>query len=460
MRVRERVVTLGRVRARLLSVAALLHVAATFTVFIVGRLGLMPKLFDADGVAGSFALDGRLYMTEARLLVEDLAAGRLGAWLAAPYPLHAKLYSLCFAALGWCFGFTVLSAEPLNLACYLAILVLVYRLAAESFDARAGLFAATVVALWPSLLLHTTQLLKDPLFIVALLALALSCARLLSNDLSRAGGVRVALAGGVAVAAAWTMRAEMWPVALAFVSIAAALVVVRRLREGALPVGVLIGVALLFAFVLCVPLAVKRYYTPRPDSVVGKAIGLTPTPPECERMLAATRADETDGTAFMRLRSRIMHERVMATCVPASGSNVDADVELNGVADFARYLPRAAVIGFLAPLPPMWFATGSQVGSAGRMLGGFEMLLTYLIELAALAGLWLRRERLSAWFYALSCAVGATALGLVMPNVGTLYRMRYPFWMLLVVLAAGGASRFVESARARERSEAATLEAV
>lgn len=64
---------------------------------------------------------------------------------------------------------------------------------------------------------------------------------------------------------------------------------------------------------------------------------------------------------------------------------------------------------------------------------------------------------MSAWLLALSCAAGTTALGLVMPNVGTLYRLRYAFWMLLVVLAAGGAARFI-SAR-RGMSEAATVEA-
>jgi hypothetical protein len=30
------------------------------------------------------------------------------------------------------------------------------------------------------------------------------------------------------------------------------------------------------------------------------------------------------------------------------------------------------------------------------------------------------------------------ALGLVVNNVGALYRLRYPFWTLMVILAAGG----------------------
>lgn len=449
----------GGTPARLLFVAALLHVAATVAVFVAGHKALLPGLFDGDGIAVSFASDGRLYMTEVRLLVEDLAAGRPGAWLAAPYPPHVKLYSLSFAALGWLFGFTVLSAESLNLACYLATLILVYRLGAETFDARAGKLAAAVVALWPSFLLHTTQLLKDPLFIVAVLALVAACTRLVSGKLSRAGGVRAGTAGGGAVAAVWLIRPEMWPVALAVVLIAASLVIVRRLREAGPATGYAVGAVLLVALALCVPFAVEPYRNPSPDSPAGRALDLRPMTPECERRLAAARLDGQSAAPFESLRASVVRSRVMAICAPATGSNVDADVELNSVGDFALYLPRAAAIGFLAPLPRMWFAPGAQVGVAGRVLGGTEMMLTYLLELAALGGLWAARGRLAAWLLALACAAGTTALGLAMPNVGTLYRLRYAFWMLLVVLAAGGAARFI-CARARRRGEVKTVEAV
>lgn len=178
-------------RARLLAGAALLHVAATVTVFLAGRYRWLPEFFAQDGVAGSFASDGRLYMTEVRLLVADLWTSGVGAWLAAPFPLHAKLYSLCCAALSWCFGFTILSAEPLNLLCYLTVLTLVYGLGKECFDERAGLLSAVTVALWPSFLLHTTQLLKDPLFIVAMLALVATSMRLLTRSHSFAEGLRL-----------------------------------------------------------------------------------------------------------------------------------------------------------------------------------------------------------------------------------------------------------------------------
>jgi hypothetical protein len=125
--------------------------------------------------------------------------------------------------------------------------------------------------------------------------------------------------------------------------------------------------------------------------------------------------------------------------VDSPGSNIDMNVQFHSFADLLRYLPRAAVIGFFAPFPEMWFASGSQVGTAGRLLSGFETILTYMIECLALVGLWRRWNQPGAWLLFLTSAIGVTALGLIVVNIGSLYRVRYPFWMMFVVLGAGGA---------------------
>src|SRR5258707_6846814 len=120
------------------------------------------------------------------------------------------------------------------------------------------------------------------------------------------------------------------------------------------------------------------------------------------------------------------------------GSSIDPDVRLKGRADIIRYLPRAAVIGFFAPFPNMWLNSGTEVGVSGRILSGVETLLTYAIEGLALAGLWRARRELAAWLLFAIVVIGAVALGLVVSNVGALYRLRYSFWILIAVLAAGG----------------------
>jgi hypothetical protein len=125
--------------------------------------------------------------------------------------------------------------------------------------------------------------------------------------------------------------------------------------------------------------------------------------------------------------------------VPSTdGSKIDTDVKLNSGAEIIRHLPRALIVGFFAPFPSMWWQTGTQVGANGRLISGFETLLTYMLECLALIGLWRGRRNLSSWFLFGFVTLGVVALGLVVDNAGALYRLRYPFWILLVILAAGG----------------------
>ena len=88
----------------------------------------------------------------------------------------------------------------------------------------------------------------------------------------------------------------------------------------------------------------------------------------------------------------------------------------------------------------MWFRPGKQVGYGGRIISGFETLLTYVIESMALFGLWSVRKELPAWLLVIVIGLGTVALGLVVNNIGAMYRLRYPFWVLIVILGAGGLS--------------------
>jgi hypothetical protein len=86
----------------------------------------------------------------------------------------------------------------------------------------------------------------------------------------------------------------------------------------------------------------------------------------------------------------------------------------------------------------MWFAAGGQTGRLGRLIGGAETLALYIMELMALVGLYHKRRQLSVWFLFAVSITGAAALGLVVTNVGALYRMRCVFVILLVILGSEG----------------------
>ena len=121
-----------------------------------------------------------------------------------------------------------------------------------------------------------------------------------------------------------------------------------------------------------------------------------------------------------------------------AGSNIDTGVEFRSFTDILLYLPRALMIGLFAPFPDMWFTSGTQVGLEGRLLSGFETFLVYLIEILAAIAVWRHRRSLRPWLLLMIILMGAAALGLVVANVAALYRMRFGFWLLLIVLGAEG----------------------
>jgi hypothetical protein len=138
-----------------------------------------------------------------------------------------------------------------------------------------------------------------------------------------------------------------------------------------------------------------------------------------------------------------------STFYPDATSNIDENVELDTYGDLIRYLPRAFLIGLGAPFPNMWFETGNSVGSMGRILSGVETALMYAVEGLGILGLWRGRQRLSVWLVLAIAVMGTTALGLVVVNVGTLYRLRYGFMILVVILAAGGGTYILDYIRKR-----------
>lgn len=438
--------------SRLLIAAAILHLSFAVFLTVAGRYELLPGNLNRDGIGISFAADSKDYLKACRILVEELRTGGLSAWMKFEIGLHIKLYSISYAIFAPVFGFTILAAEPLNLLYYLLILTLVYRLGREVFDHAAGIVAAGMAALWPSLLLHTTQLLRDPLFLILFLTIILVSASWLRRTYTWPRGLLAGLLGGVASALVWLVRSQMWEVMLCASLIGAAFLVFRQFRERRFLLGNSIGAVLLCAFMLAAP-------------AVGKAFNIYSYPGE-RGMTAGNAGSETNASTtnsqraprilppgsplparigFLRHKFLFLYE--------SAGSNIDTDVEFESLWDILLYLPRALMIGLFAPFPNMWFTSGVQVGIEGRLFSGFETLLSYLIEILAAFALWRHRRSLRPWMLWLIVLMGAIALGLVVANVAALYRMRFGFWLLLIVLGAEGLRQLTQTHRPVQKSE-------
>jgi hypothetical protein len=430
----------------LILAAAVLHVSVTAAVFITGRAGVNPGQFDQKGL-GTFASDGLLYQTEVLELCGVLKKYGVISWLNWPAQLHVRLYSLPVAALSRVSSFNILTIEPLNLIYYLAIIFLVFKLGDIIFNYRTGLMAAATVALWPSLLLHTTQLLRDPLLIVSFLTLMLSLTLCLKRNYQWLKGIFIGLAAVAAMVLISIVRLPMWNVVWIISVLTTILIIVRLVRQKRFQAGNALFVIILIAGVTFTPRFQNSFRNQQ--FVKSQRIIL---PEELQKLTL-------DEQIALRRRAFELKLNSSGEAVPSEGgSDIDKDIHLNSVTDIIHYLPRAMVVGFLAPFPNQWFISGKAVGAGGRLLSGFETLLVYVIECLALFAVWRERRNISAWFLFLVITIGAVALGLVVANMGALYRLRYPFWILLIVLGAGGAdslwrsrSKVVVADRALER---------
>jgi len=137
-------------------------------------------------------------------------------------------------------------------------------------------------------------------------------------------------------------------------------------------------------------------------------------------------AIESMGHSIANYRARFIQ------LCPDQGSGIDTNVEFNSIPEILAYLPRAAQQGLLAPFPSEWFSHGSSAFSTlTRLVSSFEMLVVY-IGLALLPLLFVRCEkRLPLAMVTAICASMATIYVFSVPNLGTVYRVRYIYLLLL-----------------------------
>lgn len=141
-------------------------------------------------------------------------------------------------------------------------------------------------------------------------------------------------------------------------------------------------------------------------------------------------------------------------CLSAPGamSNIDHDVGFENVKDIVAYLPRAGQIAFLAPFPNQWLSAGTYLESSlMRKISGFEMIFVYFTLIFLPYAIWYWRKSVEIWVISIFCIYMLFVYGLVVCNVGSLYRMRYVYLTTLVALGIAGFMAFLGSVK-RDRA--------
>ena len=141
--------------------------------------------------------------------------------------------------------------------------------------------------------------------------------------------------------------------------------------------------------------------------------------------------DVVEGPAESAARTRaglIVHgQKIQA------GSMIDTDVRPDNVLAVAAYAPRALQIALFAPFPGQWL----EKISLARLVALGEMVLWYLLAPGVVIAL-LRARSTGMVMVICFAALFLYIYGFTIANLGTLYRIRYPYLFLFMLIGAIG----------------------
>ncbi|HKP45440.1 MAG TPA: hypothetical protein VJT50_02480, partial [Pyrinomonadaceae bacterium] len=325
--------------------------------------------------------------------------------------------------------------------------------------------------IFPSLLLHTTQLLKDPLFIAGLLAFMLCLTTLLTRTYGPRLACGVAAVTLLMLMLLFLVRRNV-VIVMPVVGLLVLLLLVARqylqrrlLIWNMLPVVTLLTAVLFMSSYSGHTLQIQKRF---PATVGGRpkivAAGEAQVPARIAWIASPAIEWNSNsvvgryGAAADTLARRIsgMRSRFVAT-YPDAGSTLDVGAEFRSARRLLEYLPRAVAIGLWAPFPDQWAIAGRRVGNAGRLLSALETFVIYLCQLFVLLAIARDPRRPALWFLAVVAVLGVAALAVVIPNVGALYRFRYTFWILMIVVAMVFVDHLLSIVALRKRSSPQVL---
>ena len=401
---------------------------------------ILPSLHAGHGLMVGH--DSVEFQTLAEAMADRIRAQGWSAWKLSP--ADAGVIGIVAAAYTLTGVHEPYVLVPIYAALYAVCTTCVYRITLQlTGHMRGAWIAAAAFLLFPSATMIYADMHKD----------AWSCAGVLLLlgaivDLQRRERPRLlALAAflltvTIAIALVWLVRPYLVKlmlggITLGLVALIAANILARSSLRADLPR--YIGFALL---ILTMAALSVRSTAPLMEAPIRKPsfIVTGPKPGDGAAAPQAHTALASGSPLVRRTVGAILSVREGVLTTPG-GSIVDAEVRFTSVGALLLYLPRALQIGLLAPFPDMWFARGMTAGARMmRLVSGAEMSIAYVFLLG-----WffliprLRRDRLGAVLFAVvTCLAVILVMTLAMPNVGTLYRMRYPLFMLLVGLGAAG----------------------
>ena len=337
---------------------AILHIVFVVAIYSAGHYKILPNMFNENGALASAGSDVLYYWDDFPRLKQSLDEGNFSVLFDATTQIHIRLYMLSYVVLYPLFGNTVLSLEGMNLILYLLIIFLTYKIGEKCFDGKTGVLASIIVGLLPSLLLHTSQPLRDTLFIVLMLAYTSLLYTFFDKGLNLLRAIILAIGGVLLLGLLWLIRDNITLLYLAMAGTCLGLLLLKTLQKPVKKEFIYNFACLLVLLIgiLFIPKLLQNYLPEKREATLEQA-----------QLLEEFTNHQNDydelkfvkQVQFLRFKAGVLY--------PDAGSNIDSDVQFSNAVDVIAYLPRALEIGIFSPFPNYWFSDGKIYGKTDRL---------------------------------------------------------------------------------------------
>ena len=419
---------------------------------------LLPLFPSLHGGNGLLLNDAQFFHATASVLADRIHAegwGVLSFWnenTSGNVTVATVLYVL--------FGKDPAVMVPVNAAFHATSGLMIYLIGLLVVPRRAGktgaLIAAVLFVAFPSALMWYGQIHKDSYSILGILLIAYSTVAILKEGGDQPNIYKLYAAVLTGIALLLFVRPyyiSILTVTYILLSIVAILYVRRNQRE--LPFRVRIRATLFYAtlVILCgiTVIQVSSYVKASGKHNLDASVYGTIPVDDWEWHKTTWLPQTLDRQLEIGARTRV--GLINYSKSVNAQSLIDGDVTPDSLSAMVAYIPRGIQLGLFAPFPTTWLDEGA---SLMRLAVIPEMLVWYVLFFGLALHLYKHRspQVMAAIVFSM---VFITIFGMLEPNVGTLYRKRYVFLFILVLVSAQGWTLLLDNIRTFRRRAISTM---
>jgi hypothetical protein len=416
----------------------------------------------------NFAIDSIIYHEETALFINAINSGDWGLWWSADFSKGAEtsIHVRWIALLYWLTGEkNPLIFEIVNSVTWVSSVFLIFCATRILFQKKKKIaYLSTLPLFFPSALLSSTQLLKDPFYVLGICFIIFGWVTIFHKDSQWKGALSIIIGFYLATA----MRSYV-DLILATSFLPCIIIFVFRKNIGLYPA----ALVLLSISLSLYPSDSQKTPSSFPQDQSKKAVVPLKKDTKAQQntisdfvhrtwsvavrgyvtqhLVAISTGDEAYKKEKTSIESLVdfinkyfvyplnqVRENFM-TISSTSSSIIDSDVKFTNIRELISYLPRAFQVGLLSPFPHQWISPGTETGWIGRAIAGLETLVVYAVLIGFISAFFIEIKifRPLAPILIFS-GIMIVLLGLTIPIAGTIYRMRQGLFIPIFILGVYG----------------------